>query len=297
MRHQATKTESQVQDEEAERLVRPAPKYRPPRRDLRRESIRESDPDLAGSGSDPDLTLNYKNVGGSVVTSPSVMAPKSAVYHGVLDQVMTPYPGPEHMPASKLTLSERSALCQEALEWLPTNAVNLDAGLREALDYAIYTSPFQGSVSASSYESMLGELSRLATTTKGTVPMKTVSASQAKLASQVLETFDKMADYVQANYTKLGMSHADAKRVVNALDRTADKFEVATLGEESFAARQAEVLERDSEEPYVQTFEAPTRVHQSDKDEPYMGLFNDDQTTAVGTGKSEAGKPIAPMYS
>lgn len=61
----ATKTHAEQQDEEAERLVRPAPKLKPPRRDRRREMVEvDSDPDTEEQ--DPDESRNYKDVGGSV---------------------------------------------------------------------------------------------------------------------------------------------------------------------------------------------------------------------------------------
>lgn len=63
----ATKTHAEREDEEAERLTRPAPKQKPPRHDKRRERMdpdKESDPDMTG---DPDLSQNYKNIGGAVV--------------------------------------------------------------------------------------------------------------------------------------------------------------------------------------------------------------------------------------
>jgi hypothetical protein len=65
-----TKTHGEKEDEEAERLVRPLPKKKPPRRDRRRDDMQadrdpdtDADKDLKG---DPDLSLNYKNVGGSI---------------------------------------------------------------------------------------------------------------------------------------------------------------------------------------------------------------------------------------
>lgn len=59
----ATRDNYEREDDEAERLMRPSPKVKPPRPDRRREDTEpESDPDLAG---DPDLSLNYKSVGGS----------------------------------------------------------------------------------------------------------------------------------------------------------------------------------------------------------------------------------------
>lgn len=62
----ATKTHQERQDEEAERLVRPSPKYKPPRRDLRRERVEtERDPDKGDESDGKDRSKNYKNVGGS----------------------------------------------------------------------------------------------------------------------------------------------------------------------------------------------------------------------------------------
>lgn len=62
----ATKTDAEKEEEEAERLVRPSPKDKPPRRDLRRERIKEEDEDTrpAGAENDRDLSLNYKRVAG-----------------------------------------------------------------------------------------------------------------------------------------------------------------------------------------------------------------------------------------
>lgn len=63
----ATKTKGEVEDEEVERLVRPAPKMKPPRMDLRRDLVKEHDPDVDGDKSDStkdkDLSMNYKKVG------------------------------------------------------------------------------------------------------------------------------------------------------------------------------------------------------------------------------------------
>lgn len=59
----ATKTHGERQDEEAERLVRPAPKLKPPRRDRRRERMEVDD---EGEEEDKDLSHNFKTIGGSL---------------------------------------------------------------------------------------------------------------------------------------------------------------------------------------------------------------------------------------
>lgn len=60
-----TKDDYERETDEAERLVRPAPKIKPKRTDKQRNTVREPDPDL--DAKDPDLSMNYKTIGGSVI--------------------------------------------------------------------------------------------------------------------------------------------------------------------------------------------------------------------------------------
>src|ERR1700679_2428423 len=73
MHRWATKDHYERETDEADRLVRPAPKVKPPRRDKRREDTHpdrdpdiDDDPDVA---KDKDLSQNYKSIGGRVVTT------------------------------------------------------------------------------------------------------------------------------------------------------------------------------------------------------------------------------------
>lgn len=67
----STKTNPEREDEEADRLVRPAPKDKPPRRDRRREQMHvDKDSDKE---SDPDLSKNYKDIGGSTIAASLVL--------------------------------------------------------------------------------------------------------------------------------------------------------------------------------------------------------------------------------
>ena len=60
-----TKADAQREDEATEKLVKPAPKAKPPRHDLRNERVEaEGDPDL--DTTDDDLSLNFKKVAGIV---------------------------------------------------------------------------------------------------------------------------------------------------------------------------------------------------------------------------------------
>ncbi len=72
MDHRATKDTYERETEEAERLVRTAPKVKPSRHDKKREDMRpDFDPDIEGDkdiARDPDMSMNYKDIGGSVVS-------------------------------------------------------------------------------------------------------------------------------------------------------------------------------------------------------------------------------------
>lgn len=60
MRRTATKTTSEREDDAIEELIKPAPKKKPPRKDLKKTRVELSDPDLQGlnrgDGGDPDLS-------------------------------------------------------------------------------------------------------------------------------------------------------------------------------------------------------------------------------------------------
>ena len=59
--------------------------------------------------------------------------------------------------------------------------------------------------------------------------------------------------------------------------------------------KEAKVVQKDADEGYMDTFNAPMAPIQTDADEnSYMSLFKDDQSQAVETGKSTSGRPLAP---
>jgi hypothetical protein len=59
---EGTKSKAEKEDKEVERLNRRNPKHKPPRHDLRRNQMKEDDPDMEGFGADGDrdLSQNYK---------------------------------------------------------------------------------------------------------------------------------------------------------------------------------------------------------------------------------------------
>lgn len=127
-----------------------------------------------------------------------------------------------------------------------------------------------------------------------------LSKEQAKVASELLGRIDRLAASIQANHEAWGMPMAAAKELVNSLDKVADDLEQHSFGDQSMLRRQLEILksakviQQDSDEKYMATFNAPMAPHQTDADEPYMAAYKDDQSQAVATGKSTTGRPLAP---
>lgn len=125
-----------------------------------------------------------------------------------------------------------------------------------------------------------------------------LSREESSKVSLILGRLDKIAGHIQANHKAWGMPFETARAIVNDLDRTADEIEVNAFGQESLQRRQreicAKVIQRDADEPYMQSFENPTKPVQTDADEPYMQSYADDQTSAVAGGKSTTGRPLAP---
>lgn len=116
-----------------------------------------------------------------------------------------------------------------------------------------------------------------------------------KKANEILGRLDKIAEDIQKNHESWGMPFEQARTLVNEIDTVADAVEVMAFGEGSLQTRQREVLaqviKREGDEPYMQTFEKGNVV-QSDGDEPYMGAYGDDQSSAVRGGKSTTGAPL-----
>jgi len=116
----------------------------------------------------------------------------------------------------------------------------------------------------------------------------------AKDAEIILTRLDKLASTIQSNHEAWGMPFETAKAIVNDLDKTADTIEIATFGADSFASRQAEVIQRDADEPYMKTFENVQAPIQTESDEPYMKEYSVDTSSDVRHGVSSTGRKLAP---
>lgn len=152
--------------------------------------------------------------------------------------------------------------------------------------------------------------------------MLRLSSEQKTSANQILAAFDEVAQQIQDNHRKWGMPFEVARNLVNRLDKTADATESLVFGEGSLRARQAEiavqsadfteaavadglltprevskaakVLQRDSDESYMDTFKNPMKPLETDSDEPYMSAYGDDQSSAVLDGEDHTGRELAP---
>jgi hypothetical protein len=127
-----------------------------------------------------------------------------------------------------------------------------------------------------------------------------LSAEEAAAASEILARVDRIASEIQANHKSWGMAFEAARPLVQSLDKLADDLETRFFGASSLQRRQIEVLktakviQQDSDEPYMKTFNSPMAPLQTDADEPYMSAYGDDQSQAVQVGKSETGRALAP---
>ena len=118
-----------------------------------------------------------------------------------------------------------------------------------------------------------------------------------EVANNALSRLDKVAGTIMANYESWGMPFEAAKDLVNELDKTADDIEITAFGKESFTARQAEVIKRDADEKYMDTFKNPQAPIQVEADEPYMKAYGPpDQSSAVAHGVSTSGRPLTPHH-
>lgn len=243
---------------------------------------------------------------------------RKAVYWGVDPYSEEPdsYPG-WHIPrASALGDQDFSRILKSAKSWLDApvlssniDGIDRDVQLRAALDLAIRSEGYSSAIHPTIYENLLARLAgapekNLTATARNDTMTKKVSLEVAQ-ADRVLSRLDRVASVVQERHQEWGLSFKAAKQLVNEIDKIADELEKATFGEQSVIARQAsvlglektaEVIQRDSDEPYMDTFDSPMMPIQREADEPYMQQYSDDQSRAVAKGKSLNNRPLTPNH-
>jgi hypothetical protein len=250
---------------------------------------------------------------------------RQAVYWGVEPYSRGPesYVGWEQAQARDLNDQDYSRLLTAAQKWLRTPVLSMaidgivrDTQLRAALDLAINTEGkgrYSSGLHPTVYNHLLAKLAgisesetletvRIAQETENETMMPKFASEDA---DKILARLDRVASTIQEQHEKWGMPFAAAKELVNELDKTADEVEIAAFGPKSFEARQtelvtasvkktAEVIQRDSDEKYMDGFKNPMQPIQTAADEPYMKAYVDDQSSAVHHGKTTTGRPLAP---
>jgi len=134
--------------------------------------------------------------------------------------------------------------------------------------------------------------------------MNKVSTEQA---NAILGRLDRIASQIQEKHENLGIPFEVAKGLVNDLDRVADETEKAFFGDTSLQRRQveivkqgsdkeAQVLQRDTDEGYMDSYKSNHGTVKTDADEGYMSAYQDDQSSAVIHGVDAVGDPLAPGH-
>lgn len=260
-------------------------------------------------------------------TSNSLESDKVAVYHGVDPypeghEGFSPYMGWQQAHQRDLGEEDFRSILTSAREWLRStllaNQVDglvPDARFRAALDLAIREvegGRYSGAINVRIYNDLLAKLmgkssqETLLTNHQASVQREgsemTIKFAKEQ-ANEAIGRLDRLAGLIESDYEKWGLSFKVAKHIVNEIDKSADLIETGSFGEDSLRKRQVEVLREakllggdGDERKYMDTFDAPMAPIQTDRDEGYMSLFKDDQSSAVGNGKSETGRDLAPKY-
>lgn len=98
---------------------------------------------------------------------------------------------------------------------------------------------------------------------------------QKQIANRVLSTLDSTAEQLEGLAKAGKIDPRLATAITRDIDAFADKFEVAVYGKENLQKRasrliQAKVVQRDSDEQYMETFKNPIKPITTDADEKYM---------------------------
>jgi hypothetical protein len=115
-----------------------------------------------------------------------------------------------------------------------------------------------------------------------------------ELANKVLTNLDTAASRIEKLAKAGKIDTRLASNLVRDIDAFADRFEVSAYGKDSLKRRQAKVLQHDSDEKYMGTFNEPNKRHKGDSDESWMDKnspgarwdsmvdnFDQDRTNAV----------------
>lgn len=91
-----------------------------------------------------------------------------------------------------------------------------------------------------------------------------------KVARKIISTLENLAGELEALGQAGKLDVKFATKLATDIDSFSDKLEIAAYGEKSFNERRAKVIQMESDEPYMKTFDNPQKPLQVEADEPYM---------------------------
>lgn len=91
-----------------------------------------------------------------------------------------------------------------------------------------------------------------------------------KAVDQVLSILDTTSSKLESLVKAGKVDRQAAAQIIHNLDSFADKLQIAAYGKDNLKSYISKVIKRDSDEPYMETFENVNKVIKSDPDEPYM---------------------------
>jgi hypothetical protein len=130
-----------------------------------------------------------------------------------------------------------------------------------------------------------------------------LSKTQAREFSKRL---DFMANIIQQHWRKMHLAADEeaAKKIAfdfcMACDQVSDAIEISAIESEKQAAtqqKQAQVLQSESDEPYMAAFENVNNPISTQADEPYMASFDTDVSSDVRERKEQAPAGLNPWAS
>ena len=131
---------------------------------------------------------------------------------------------------------------------------------------------------------------------------------QKQIANRVLANLDETANKIDSLAKSGKIDPRLAASLTRDIDAFSDKFHVAAFGSDSLkrhALKVAKVIQKDSDEGYMDTFNNPNKVIQSDADETFMHRteksfnadaidnYDQDRTTTVTDRKEYAVRDLS----
>ena len=131
-----------------------------------------------------------------------------------------------------------------------------------------------------------------------------------QLANKILSNLDETANLIDKLAKDGKLDPKVAAELNGNIDSFSDRFQVAAFGQKSLAgwkSKVGKVLQQDSDEPYMKTFENPQKPIQTDADEPYMHrteksfncdsipTYDSDDTSGVTDRKEHAVRDLSEL--